>query len=247
LIKPLIKKSFSVYLLNFTLLGFLVGCTSPIIKEGDAPSGVDYVRWVPKEYRAPVEARLPRPKELWWQDFGSDELNSLVETAVTNNFDLRVAIARVAQTRAQADLVKSAQYPTLDAKAGYNSIAPYPNIGSAASTSQWTSHGTWQAGLLASYEVNLWGKQGFDTKSAFAQALASEFNREAVALSLVGDVITTGTNHSGLCALQHDDQAVQEIDKLGKLKVSISDSLRRTWPREPFKDLLENIYKLGKR
>jgi hypothetical protein len=37
------------------------------------------------------------------------------------------------------------------------------------------------------------------------------------------------------------------IDKLGKLKVSISDSLRRTWPREPFKDLLENIYKLGKR
>ncbi|MEI6405810.1 MAG: fumarylacetoacetate hydrolase family protein [Actinomycetes bacterium] len=63
----------------------------------------------------------------------------------------------------------------------------------------------------------------------------------------VGDVITTGTNHSGLCALQHDDQAVQEIDKLGKLKVSISDSLRRTWPREPFKDLLENIYKLGKR
>ncbi|MBJ7380372.1 MAG: efflux transporter outer membrane subunit [Polynucleobacter sp.] len=190
MIKPLIKKSISVYLLNFALLGFLVGCTSPIIKEGDAPSGVDYVRWVPKEYRAPVEARLPRPKELWWQDFGSDELNSLVETAVTNNFDLRVAIARVAQTRAQADLVKSAQYPTLDAKAGYNSIAPYPNIGSAASTSQWTSQGTWQAGLLASYEVNLWGKQGFDTKSAFAQALASEFNREVVALSLVSDVVT---------------------------------------------------------
>ena len=63
----------------------------------------------------------------------------------------------------------------------------------------------------------------------------------------VGDVITTGTNHSGLCALQDNDQAVQEIDKLGKLNVSISDPFRRAWPREPFKDLLENIYKLGKR
>ena len=63
----------------------------------------------------------------------------------------------------------------------------------------------------------------------------------------VGDVITTGTNHTGLCALQHDDEAIQEIDKLGKLKVTVSDSLRRSWPREPFKDLLENIHKLGKR
>ena len=40
------------------------------------------------------------------------------------------------------------------------------------------------------YEVDLWGKKGFDTQSAFSQALASEFNRQAVALSLVGDVMT---------------------------------------------------------
>lgn len=63
----------------------------------------------------------------------------------------------------------------------------------------------------------------------------------------VGDVITTGTNHTGLCALQHDDKVEQEIDKLGKLSVTVSDSLRRTWPREPYKELLENIYKMAKR
>ena len=195
------------------------------MKEGDAPNGPDYVRWVPKEYRAPVEARLPRPKELWWQDFGSDELNSLVNTAITNNYDLRVAIARVAQTRAQADLVKSAQYPTLDAKAGYNSLAPYPNIGSAQNTSQWTSQGTWQAGLLASYEVNLWGKQGFDTKSAFAQALASEFNREVVALSLVSDVVTT---YFQLVSL-HERIAVAErnLETIRNLTVGLSRKVEK--------------------
>jgi len=221
----ILKRFLGQSLFLSVFIAALVGCTSPIVKEGDAPNGPDYVRWVPKEYRAPVEARLPRPKELWWQDFGSDELNSLVNTAITNNYDLRVAIARVAQTRAQADLVKSAQYPTLDAKAGYNSLAPYPNIGSAQNTSQWTSQGTWQAGLLASYEVNLWGKQGFDTKSAFAQALASEFNREVVALSLVSDVVTT---YFQLVSL-HERIAVAErnLETIRNLTVGLSRKVEK--------------------
>jgi len=221
----ILKRFLGQSLFLSVFIATLVGCTSPIVKEGDAPNGPDYVRWVPKEYRAPVEARLPRPKELWWQDFGSDELNSLVNTAITNNYDLRVAIARVAQTRAQADLVKSAQYPTLDAKAGYNSLAPYPNIGSAQNTSQWTSQGTWQAGLLASYEVNLWGKQGFDTKSAFAQALASEFNREVVALSLVSDVVTT---YFQLVSL-HERIAVAErnLETIRNLTVGLSRKVEK--------------------
>ena len=62
-----------------------------------------------------------------------------------------------------------------------------------------------------------------------------------------GDIITTGTNHSGMCALQHDDIAVQEITGLGRLQVSVSDPLRRSWPREPNQELLENIYRLAKR
>ena len=166
------------------------GCTAPIVKEGDAPSGPEYVRWMPKEYRAPVEAQLPRPKERWWLDFGSDELNQIVEAGITNNYDLRVAVARVAQTRAQAGIVRSAEFPTIDAIGGYSIQAPYPAIGSAPNTAAWSSQGTWQAGALVNYEVNLWGKKGFDTQSAYAQALASEFNRDAVALTLTGDIVT---------------------------------------------------------
>jgi NodT family efflux transporter outer membrane factor (OMF) lipoprotein len=158
--------------------------------EGDPPSGPAYVGWLPATYKTPIEEQLPRPKEDWWKDFGSDELNLIVETTLNNNYDLRIAIARVAQTRAQAGIVKSAQYPTLDANVRYNNQAPTPGPGYAANSSQWGSQPLWQVGALVSYEVNLWGKQGFDTKSAFSQALASEFNRQAVALSLVGDVIS---------------------------------------------------------
>jgi len=168
----------------------LSGCTSMMQREGDPPSGPAYVGWLPATFKTPSNQQLPRPKEQWWQDFGSEELNNIVETALTNNFDLRIAIARVSQTRAQADIVKSAQYPTLDANVRYGIQAPTPGPGYAANTSQWSSQPLWQAGALVNYEVDLWGKKGFDTQSAFSQALASEFNRQAVALSLVGDVMT---------------------------------------------------------
>lgn len=63
----------------------------------------------------------------------------------------------------------------------------------------------------------------------------------------VGDVITTGTNHTGLGALQHGDVAEQEIDRLGKLRVNVEDPLRRSWPREPYQDLLDNVLRYAKR
>ncbi|MDP3621398.1 MAG: efflux transporter outer membrane subunit [Polynucleobacter sp.] len=166
------------------------GCTSMMQRDGDPPSGPAYVGWLPASYKTPVDQQLPKPKEQWWRDFGSAELSAIIETALNNNFDLRIAIARVSQTRAQADIVKSAQYPTVDANLRYGIQGPTPGPGYAANTAQWNSQPLWQAGALVSYEVDIWGKKGFDTKSAFSQALASEFNRQAVALSLVGDVMT---------------------------------------------------------
>lgn len=165
-------------------------CTTPIVKEGDPVNGPEYVRWMPQTFKAPVAENLPRPTEQWWRDFQSDELNSVVDTALTNNYDLRIAIARVSQTRAQADIVKAAEYATIDLTGGYSNQAPGFGPGYAANTSQWGSQPLWKAGVLANYEVDLWGKRGFNTQSAFSQALASEYNRQAVALSLVGDVVT---------------------------------------------------------
>ena len=187
--KNLKKKRLAIYLACLSLA--MSGCTTPIVNEGDAPNGPEYVRWMPGSFKTPtVEAQLPRPKELWWTEFESEELNGLVDTALTNNYDLRIAVARVAQTRAQADVVKANESPTIDATGSYKNQAPGLGPGYAANTSQWGSQPVWQVGLLANYEVDLWGKKGFNTQSAFSQALASEYNRQAVALSLVGDTAT---------------------------------------------------------
>lgn len=46
-----------------------------------------------------------------------------------------------------------------------------------------------------------------------------------------GDVLICGTNHQGLGALQDGDQVEMEIERVGRLAVSVRDPQGRTWPR----------------
>jgi hypothetical protein len=67
----------------------LVGCSKPIVKEGDAPAGPAYVKWMPGAYAEAGDALiLPAVPEKWWQSFESTELNGFVENAFKNNYDL---------------------------------------------------------------------------------------------------------------------------------------------------------------
>ena len=47
-----------------------------------------------------------------------------------------------------------------------------------------------------------------------------------------GDVLATGTNHRGLSAFQDGDTVELETDRLGRLRFSVRDDLKRTWARE---------------
>lgn len=47
-----------------------------------------------------------------------------------------------------------------------------------------------------------------------------------------GDILATGTNHRGLNAFQDGDQVELETEGLGRLKIKVSDRLKRTWARE---------------
>jgi len=47
-----------------------------------------------------------------------------------------------------------------------------------------------------------------------------------------GDVLMLGTNHQGIGPLQGGEHAEMEVDGLGRLTMKVSDSLKRTWPKE---------------
>lgn len=190
----------------------VAGCSTPIPDPNAAlPQGQEFVAWVPRNYstqafpaiesaaaneaqRTPAgpteENQLPRPTQTWWLEFGLDELGDLVETALANNYDLRVAVARIEQAERQALIAQASRYPTLDVFGRAEIEAPAGGVGTAQSRSDFRSQRTYQFGFRASYEVDLWGKIGFQAESALAQARASIFNRQAVALTLTSEVAT---------------------------------------------------------
>ena len=172
----------------------LIGCSKPIVKDGDAPAGPAYVKWMPASYAEAGDAealKLPTVPEKWWRSFGSAELDGFVENAFKNNYDLKAAIARVAQSGAQADAVRALQSPTIDGVAGYQNQGPWNGVATAPTTEAWRTQEIYQGGLRVNYEVDLWGKLGFNTESAYQKSLVSQYSRDSVALLLAADVVST--------------------------------------------------------
>jgi len=121
----------------------------------------------------------------WWQVFHDDNLQRLIRIALTNNYDLRIAVTRVAQARAIAAQARAGYFPQFDyaVNAGRsknvanNMPSPTGTIGSAFS-----------ADASASWEIDLWGRVRRLNESARAQFFASEEARRDVTISLIAQV-----------------------------------------------------------
>jgi multidrug efflux system outer membrane protein len=143
----------------------------------------------PTAYRAENQAtNTPAPELTWWQVYKDETLQALIREALTNNYDLRIAMARVEQARALAMQARSQFVPSVNyngtVSRGRNVFAgsAFPNNG--------TTIGTAVVTLNAFWEVDLWGRVRRLNESARAQFLASEEGRRGVRLSLLSDVAT---------------------------------------------------------
>jgi NodT family efflux transporter outer membrane factor (OMF) lipoprotein len=127
------------------------------------------------------QATAAWPGSSWYHDFASDELDSLVTLAATNNFDLVAAQARIRQADARARAAGAAILPQVDASGNVNYLT-------GRSGGQ-TAHETdWSALLSASYEVDFWGKNRAASDSATLQAAASKADRDTLALTTLSGV-----------------------------------------------------------
>ena len=133
---------------------------------------------------------LPSPPR-WWTEYNNAELNELVQIALVNNYDLRAAVARVAQAEARANIANSGRLPTVDAVLRAEVRAPEFGIGTAPTRADYNTREIYQAGLRVAYEVDLWGKGSYQRKSALRQVEASVWAKEALAQTLIADVTTT--------------------------------------------------------
>jgi multidrug efflux system outer membrane protein len=151
----------------------------------------------------------------WWEVYQDATLQALIREALTNNYDLRIAVTRVEQARAVAMQARSQFVPSITydstVSRGRNELLgnTVPNRG--------TTGNAFAGTLNAFWELDLWGRVRRLNESARAQFLATEEGRRAVLLSLLSDVST-----AYLRLLELD----QELEVASHTTNSFGDSLK---------------------
>lgn len=129
---------------------------------------------LPAHWGAPAERGLPLTPD-WWTLFGSGELDRLVQQAQRDNLDLATAMSRVRQADIQARIAGASLLPSLDGSFRNNS----------------SSAARYSAGLSASYELDVWGRNRDSRDSGALSAQATAYERDSVALTVNASVATS--------------------------------------------------------
>ena len=130
----------------------------------------------------------------WWEVFQDAALKGLIVEALENNYDLRVAVARVEQARAQAGIAKAQAYPAFGAGlgAGYGRGGYIPGLISPPVAPETGGvpplNSQFNVFVAMQWDIDLWGKIRRGTEAAVAQFLASREAQRGVIISLVADV-----------------------------------------------------------
>jgi len=175
------KRAFGYWMLPFVVWTlFLTGCAV----------GPNYKRPsinAPETFRGEIEISTNSFASLpWWQVFHDDTLQSLIRTALTDNYDLRIAVTRVEQARAMAAQARAGFFPQINYAA---TAARGKNVGGGNTPSPTGTIGNvFAADVNASWEIDLWGRIRRLNESARAQFLASEEARRDVMISLIAQV-----------------------------------------------------------
>jgi outer membrane protein, multidrug efflux system len=122
----------------------------------------------------------------WWKEFGDSNLNILIEEALKNNDDLKLAIENVKKGRALYGISEAEMYPKINLGAN----ATRQNGSSNTYQSNGATYNNFSASVSVAYELDFWGRIR-DVKNAnFASLIATDAQKDAFEISLVSDVAT---------------------------------------------------------
>jgi multidrug efflux system outer membrane protein len=155
---------------------------------------------IPDAYKAGADLpKISAPPSRWWESFGSEELNGLIDTALAENRDLKAAMARIEQSEALAGVAAGTLLPSLQGASKAQTTSPSGGQGSRLKAAEDRYARLYSLGLTASYELDLWGKNRSAMEAALATAQASIYDAEVVAATLISDVATGYFQYIGAC------------------------------------------------
>ena len=179
----------SIYIGTAVVALMLAGCTV----------GPNYKRpqiAVPQSFRAPEPLPESQGASLadlkWFEVFRDPQLDALIKVALVQNYDLRDAVARVDEARANLGITRSNQFPQLGASGSMNftriSRGAY-SIPESIPINQNINYGAAALNLL-SFQIDLWGQLRRATEAARANLLSADWNRKTVITTVVSQVAT---------------------------------------------------------
>src|ERR1700726_3312950 len=145
---------------------------------------------VPQEYRTPEPQQATQASSLgneqWWQLYQDPVLTQLIHTAIAQNYDVRIAAARVLEAQAQVGITRSNQFPSASVGADIYSQQ------NAKVTKVFPAYqvNAGDLNLSVIWNPDFWGKYRRQTEAARAQLLATEWGERAVISSLVANLAT---------------------------------------------------------
>ena len=131
----------------------------------------------------------------WWEQFGDPVLNDLIQTALRENKDVKIAAARVEQFAGQYGTTRAALFPQVGAGASAGRQRMSERTGPTPLEGQGNpTFSNYELFINASWEIDLWGKLRRATEAARANLLSTEEARRSVILTLVSSVANSYIN-----------------------------------------------------
>lgn len=156
-----------------------------------------------------VTGATPDLPDPWWSLFQDPTLDALVREALNRNTDVLIAAARVQEARALAGIADADRLPTLNVEAGAVRGRESSLSGQDGAEGAGEIRNDYAVQGVVGYEVDLWGRYAHASTAARARLLASEFDRDALRLSVTG--VTARAYFALAAAIQQYGQARETL------------------------------------
>lgn len=159
----------------------------------------------------------------WREYFKDTYLQAYIDEAVNNNFDMQIAAERVKQAEAVLGMARAAYFPDIALSAQVNqdrlsNMSPTTGMPKDKNVLGYHKE-TYSLGIVASWELDIWGRMNRESKAKYAQMLNSHAGRNLVQTSLIANIANT---YYSLLAL---DQQLTVTNNMAKL---MEENLRTT-------------------
>lgn len=146
-------------------------------------------------------------RDLWWKEFHDENLNSLVESALEKNTNLRIAYLNLQKAKASLGIAEADLLPGVNLNAGATRTR---NSTETASHSPQTTSKSYEINLGLNYEIDLWGRVRNSVLAANENLNSSKFDYDSARLSLSSSV---AKSYFALVSLNMQEAVLKETLK----------------------------------